>query len=496
MSFGFLNTNSNISNNPYRQLIDSLIEQESGRKVELQTRIKDEGTFKNAVNTVSSNLSSFNSTLKDLEIGNGSILNSFSATVSDERALTISTSDFFSESGNLEVDIKQLAKADTILSVRSDDDSSQTIASNVTDTETNRRFNVSLPAVLNEAGDPTTFTIEISELAGRTDREILLEVANKLNTEAGAYLNASVISEKDGTSRLRVRAENTGEDARLEFSAENNPGEKSISAYLGLTDNKGKNVTAKTNGTTSGRLYDQSELNAQFTIDGIEFERSGNTVENVLPGLSLELKKESGDEPVLVQISTDLDSVKSTVQSFIDGYNRLTGNIRANSTINAETGQRGILANNRTFSDLSFSLRNRMIQSVDTGTDEIRNILDIGLEFRETGELVIADNEAFEEALFSNLDAVKALFSNSENGIANGLQQEIDIYLKSETGVISSITRASNARVNAYENRLESEELFLRRRENILTQQFLELEQLSLQINNQFSSFSAILGGG
>jgi len=89
------------------------------------------------------------------------------------------------------------------------------------------------------------------------------------------------------------------------------------------------------------------------------------------------------------------------------------------------------------------------------------------------------------------LNGVKELFANKDNGLAVSLKDEVDIYLRSETGIIPSIKRASESRVGTMENRLDSEEIFLRRRENILTQQFLQLEQLSIQIQSQFSAFNS-----
>jgi flagellar hook-associated protein 2 len=494
MSLGFLSTNNTNANNPYRQLIDSLMQQESTKKVEIESRISGERTFTAAIDNVSSNLSSLNTNLRDFEIGSGSNLNAFTAQSSNSDAITATTTEFFSESGNLDVKVLQLAKADTFLSKRSEDASSTSIADSVTDSLTNRRFTVSLPGINDEnTGKPKSFTIELDELAGRTDREILQEIANKLTNAAGSFLSASVITEKEGTARLRVRSDETGADARISFSNENNPGETSVANFLGLTTESGANNESVVEGLGAGRLFEVGNLNARFELDGISFERTKNQVENVLPGLSFELKKVT-EESETITISTDLEKSKGVIQGFIDSMNRLTGDIRSKSSINVETGDRGVLANNRSFRDLSFSLRNRMLQSVDTGTD-ISTFLDIGLDFRENGQLVIADETVLEEALKTNLNGVKSLFANEENGLAVSLRDEIDIYLRSETGIIPSIKRGSEARVGTLENRLDSEEIFLRRRENILTQQFLELEQLSLQIQNQFSSFSAVSGG-
>lgn len=491
MSLGFLSTNNTNANNPYRQLIDSLMQQESVKKVEIESRITGERAFTTAIDNVSSNLNSLNSNLRDFEIGAGSNLNAFTATSSNADAITATTTEFFSESGNLDINVIQLAKADTFLSKRSEDGSSTNIADNVTDTLTNRRFNVSLPGILDEqTNKPKSFTIELDELAGRTDREILREIATKLSNAAGSFLSASVITEKEGTARLRVRSDETGEEARISFTNENNPGEVSVASFLGLTTEDGENNEGIAQGLGAGRIFNTDQLNAKFELDGIAFERSTNQADNILPGLSLELKKVTeGSETIT--IATDVDSSKEVIQEFINSMNRLTGDIRSKSTINVETGERGVLANNRSFRDLSFALRNRMLQSVDTGTN-ISTFLDIGLDFRENGQLVIADENMLEEALKTNLNGVKDLFANQENGLAVSLKNEIDIYLRSETGIIPSIKRASESRVGTLENRLDSEEIFLRRRENILTQQFLELEQLSLQIQNQFSAFSAV----
>jgi flagellar hook-associated protein 2 len=493
MSFGFLSSTSANANNPFRQLIDSLMEQERVRQRDIEQNIRTERSFSGAINTVSSNLSELDSLLRSFELGNGSIFNSVAAESTDESVLTATTSEFFREKGSFDINVDQIARADTRLSDLITDASGTKIADKVTDSETNRTFTVSFPGATEDAPKESV-SITLDPLEGRTDREILREIADKLNAQAGQNLTASLISEREGSLRLRVRSDETGEAARLQFSSERNPGEKSIATFLGLTNQLGEDNDKISRNGQPGRLYEVDQLNARFSIDGIAFERASNQVEDVLPGLSLDIRRATEDEPVTLQINTRLEDSVATVQNFIDTYNTVVTDIRSKSAINPETGSRGVLASDRTFANLSFSLRNRVLQSVDTGS-EIRTLLDIGLDFQENGTLFISNQTQLEEALTNNLEGVKQLFVDEDNGIISSMRNELDVFLRSETGVITTARRASESRLNTLENRLDSEQNFLRRRENLLTQQFLELERLSNEVQNQFSAFSSFLGG-
>lgn len=493
MSFGILSSPTANSNSPFRQLVQSLMEQESVRKVDLENRINQEERLGNVISQVSSNLNSLDGVLRDFEVGNGAAFTPFTALSTDENAVSAISSDLLRESGNLEVNVQQIARADLRLGTRFNLSDGNDLATQTTDSTLNRTFSVRFPASAEDGQEAFTATITLDELSGRTNREILVEVADKLNQAAGDRLSVSLVSETGESLRLRVRSDQTGEVGRMEFFNEPNIGETNIASVLGLTTTAGDDNMAISDGSSAGRLFATDELNARFTVDGMQFERSTNMVEDVITGVDLELKQAT-DEPITIQLQNDTEKAIGSIENFISTYNNLISNIQSNSNLNTETGERGLLARDRTFANLGFNLRNRMLQSVDTGSN-IQTLLDIGIEFRENGELFIADQTTLEEALSSNSNAVKELFTNENNGLSVTLRAEVDQFLRADTGIIDSIQEGSQIRKRTLESQLESEELFLTRREALLNQQFLELEQLSTRVQSQFASFSAILGG-
>src|SRR3546814_17968711 len=67
----------------------------------------------------------------------------------------------------------------------------------------------------------------------------------------------------------------------------------------------------------------QATTDAKFTIDGVAFSRASNIIDDVVPGMSLTLKKAAPGQPVDIVASRPLDMIKQTVSDFVAVYNQL-----------------------------------------------------------------------------------------------------------------------------------------------------------------------------
>lgn len=495
-------------NQLYQQLIDNLITLESNKKFSYEDQITQQQSRKSAITTVGSKLTSFNSTLADFAAPTGRLFNLFSAASSNETAFTVSASSSLNTSGSFNLEIQQLAKSDVRVSSRfigADFDIQNAITAANGEDE--------LDFTLNTGS--SSYNITIADLAGKTNEEILQSISDQINAEAGDSVQSTILRESSGQVRLSVRSKETGLDNAISFSNTiDGDGFTNIAEFIEFTvDNGGptaddNNVVPGSGSPNGGRLYALNTLDAQFTIDGLNFTRSKNTVSDAISNLTINLKKVTTQNETIT-IESDTTSAKDNLTRFIDSFNSVISEIRTQSFLNSTSGDRGPLYRDRSFKELTYTLRQDAISTVLDASINIvdpmnpvipngiavKNILDIGLDIRNDGTMYISDQSKLDSILSSDPDSIQRIFSSDRpdqfNGIASKLQASLDAFIKAD-GVVSSLQLNIDERIELLNKQVESQEQFLVRRRKQLTNQFIQLQSISDQANSQFQTLASM----
>ncbi|KMQ75005.1 flagellar filament capping protein FliD [Marinobacter subterrani] len=256
-------------------------------------------------------------------------------------------------------------------------------------------------------------------------------LANEIN-ESGMGVTAGVIDTGNGY-RLVMSSEETGTANAVSLTVNDDDGNN--------TDAVGLSQFAF-NGTTSNLTETVAAKDSQVRINGIEISRSSNNIENVIDGLSFEVKEEGVTS--VIKVERDLGAVADRVQSFVDKFNALQGTIDSLAGYDAEAGRGGILNGDSTVRGIQNQLRNlltRVVPGLENAS--VRTLADVGISTNpDTGGLEL-DRAKFEEKLAQNPDDVTALFA--EQGRASDSQIE---FVRSGTGTVPgsydiNITRAA-----------------------------------------------------
>lgn len=297
-------------------------------------------------------------------------------------------------------------------------------------------------------------------------------------------VNASVINEENGTSRLVLRSHDTGYNNRIVFGSSS------------VLDNLGINAATQSSGTSGGYITEvgtsesTSELNAKFELDGLTLYRSSNSVKDALAGVTLQLNDVFETAETLT-ITADVAAVKSEVQSFLDGYNEVVDYLRTNARINPDTRQRGALSDDVVYRDLLNNLRgstNSVVSS--TLTSSYDRLFNIGIEADSTGKLSIKDSEKLASALKTNSQYVSDLF-NSEDGIAAEIANTVDDFVKSG-GTISNSKSNLDNELRFLDQRIDLMDELLNRREAQLRDELSSMQGAMTSLINQQSYFSSL----
>lgn len=152
---------------------------------------------------------------------------------------------------------------------------------------------------------------------------------------------------------------------------------------------------------------------ASVRIDGVEVTSSANTVDDVLPGVTLNLLKADADTTVTLAIDHDLDGIMEKIKSFVSAYNTAAAYIKEQQTYDQEENvPGGILFGDGTLSSVKSDLTAALIQQVWGVSSELSTLGLLGIHLDNDGQLTMDEGEV-REALTSNFNDVTRLFAAS-----------------------------------------------------------------------------------
>ncbi|MFP3927527.1 MAG: flagellar filament capping protein FliD [Desulfobacteraceae bacterium] len=150
---------------------------------------------------------------------------------------------------------------------------------------------------------------------------------------------------------------------------------------------------------------------ATITIDGVEVTSSDNKVEDVIPGVTLDLKKADEATTVTLDIDRDLDAVMEKINSFVDAYNKVAEFIAKQQEYDEETEETGgVLFGDNTLTSVKSQLTSVLTERVWGVASEFSTLGLVGINVDKDGQLNV-DEEELRGHLETNFNDVMKLFS-------------------------------------------------------------------------------------
>jgi len=426
---------------------------------------------KTAVNDIKTKLNSLSSVLSDLTAtGSLSKFNSNTVTSSDENVLTV-TSTGISYAGNYLINVKQIAKYDKVLS------------GSIIGTDKNSFSNGNQNLKITVGDSEYDVKIDVSE--EETNLSALKKIMDTINSsEAGTKVKATIIQDTDTTYRLVITSKETGSKNAIKIKGSNN-----LLKDLGLLN---KSDTRKlVNGTDGGYLYSSSsDLNAIFTVDGIQMTRQTNKISDVISGVTFELKQaQSSDKYVNINITQNKSNVKTLVENFISKYNETINFLNQKVTVST-TGTKSELTGDTTIIDLRQKLRSLVIGKVDGLNTDIDSLVDIGIVINSDGTLTLKDTNKFNSVLENDVNYIANIF-NSENGIATKLSSYINTYIKTN-GILDNKVSNIDAQIKSIDSKINTTSEQINKKTEKVQEDYEKLLNTMIQLNYQQSLISQI----
>lgn len=154
----------------------------------------------------------------------------------------------------------------------------------------------------------------------------------------------------------------------------------------------------------------QAGANASITIDGIEVTSTSNMVKDVIPGVTLNLKKSASDTTLTLSISRDYEAVKKKIEEFVNAYNEAIEAINSHLKYNETTKEPGgVLFGDNTLKTIKSSLTQIILNKVSGVAENFSTLGLLGISIGRDGKLTINDDR-FYDYMESNFEDLKKLF--------------------------------------------------------------------------------------
>ena len=288
----------------------------------------------------------------------------------------------------------------------------------------------------------TTFAVTVD-----ATNDSLTGLANAINA-TGSGVRASVINDA-GNFRLVLK------------------GESGAAKGFTLTADAGA-APGLSQFATTAMTVGQTASDASFTVDGVAYTRATNNFSDVVPGLSITLKKADPLAPITIGATRPIDTLKQTLSDFVSVFNTLKQDTAAARTANK--GNPALRGFERQLS--------AFIAQPLTADPNIQSLSDVGISTNRDGTISL-NAAKMEAALRDHPDAVEAIFNPPRDGVrteatdpgltfaldalrdaavaTNGPLEQVRASLQRESEAIAKNRERMEAREGAYLAKLETQ---------------------------------------
>ncbi|HOI28374.1 MAG TPA: flagellar filament capping protein FliD [Melioribacteraceae bacterium] len=338
-------------------------------------------------------------------------------------------------------------------------------------------------------GDSTSNYIGFGSDTGTLLSE--LGISEGKEKAASGIVTASLFSPVSGRSQLSVTAKNSGYDYRITSIAES--GSNGILESVGLNLGTTRQEFVQNEGLdTAGFLYTTTLLNSKIEFNGINIERSSNSISDLIDGSTIQLKSvmQEDDTTVNLTVSKNVDTIKNKVQDFITKFNEVYTYIKNN--LKSDGSTRALFAGDTTASSILTTLSSFAYTAVSgIPSNQINSLSKLGITFNVDTGLSLSNTDTFNSVVENRLSEVITLLT-AGTGIASTMYDRINPYLGSSGYITKSRTAFDNNiktltdSITSAQNRIDKNAEMLRQRYITLQMQLAEL----MSYQNYFSSTS------
>ncbi|MBU0913020.1 MAG: flagellar filament capping protein FliD [Gammaproteobacteria bacterium] len=292
---------------------------------------------------------------------------------------------------------------------------------------------------------------------------------------AGASLTdlASAINNAEDNSGVQATVVRSGAQSYLMLTSKDSGAANAISMnFVPGADTSGADIAAAVSGATQLKAAQDAivKLGAE---NAITITSASNKLEDVIAGVTIDLKKAQlgTDQAVQVKVEQDPKAVEEKLKKFVDGYNALVKQISSDSSLNSDTMARSISSQMR-----------QSFQKLYEGT----TLSGVGIEFDRNGVLSV-DSKKLEKALAENPTKIEAMLVG-DSGLFSGLQQTLEPFTK-RAGMMKSKQQTIQASLDMVTEKQKRHDYSMDQVYSRYVAQFTQMQVTMAQLESSMSQF-------
>lgn len=255
-----------------------------------------------------------------------------------------------------------------------------------------------------------------------------------ITVESGETLN-SLRDKINGTADVGVKAEvvKVPVGADIYYRLVLTSSTQGASGAMTVTDDTGTDALAKSLGLVEadGTLNELSVAqDADFTLNGVDYTSSSNSITDILPGVSITLKKSGTVNPdatitpasTSITIERDLDKTVSAVENWVKAFNATVELMKEATKYDTDSQKKGLLNGEELARSILVNLRNMVSRTVTGLPSTLNRLSQVGITTGAFGTAdygkVILDKARLKEMLTDDDVGVTKLFGAIQNNVA------------------------------------------------------------------------------
>ena len=430
------------------------------------------------INTLVSSLDKFG----DYKFNNGSPIFTKSNAIDKSfkaKAITSSKSDVITATANsdaipstISLKVERLASNDVLITKK------LTLSDNFGLNAGNYNLNFTVNGV--------TKSVSIALTGDETNEDALKKIVEKINKTEDIKINASYIKDTSTTGRLTLTSKTTGTDNAITFSGDNE-----LLTALGLdVVNQNSSSRSVANDNDAGYVISNSmDLSAKIVMNSLNIYRNENTIDDIIPGVTLNLLKpqETNDQPVVLTTQVDTKGVKDLINNVLTALNDITDFINSNKQV---------ARSESSINQLKFNIRSLASAKVESITDENapKYLSDLGIKIDNQGKFTLSDTTTLEKYLKDDPMKVADIFTK-EDGIIRKIHDFV-YNLQGSEGLISQKKSSITKQIKNYDDKIKETQSRIDTQAENLKKQYTTLLKSYYEAMSQYNSYSSFSTSG
>ena len=305
-------------------------------------------------------------------------------------------------------------------------------------------------------------------------------VAKLINKDTSLGVMANVINDGSGSDtpwRLILSLNKTGDEAAVDFP------------YFYFVD-----------GDEDFQLeFKRDAHDAKIKLDGFEIEIPENKAADLIPGVSMDLKRAKPGEEFTLKISEDIDAVGAKVTDLVTKINGVLSFIKQQNTMDEKTDTSRTLGGDIMLQSLQGRIHTAVFKDVMTDKGYMR-AGDIGLSFNRDGMLEF-DEKKFTNKLTEDYNTVAQVLTGTftpEGGKTEGFMDNmsgmVSMALRTPDGLVQSRKRTLSSNIEQIDRRISQKQKYIEEKEKTLKDKFARLEGTISKIRSSGAGLAGMGG--